>query len=300
MLARILEPELMDTAEDAHEYDAMDHSVVNAQFVTDLLEAISEWSLKRSAETPTILQVLDLGAGTAQIPIELLSRSDSIHVTAVDAAGQRLVTNLTREQIKDAPGAERAWPVSRQRERELAVYYAYPYYWAGPYRWGPTPYPMAGSAVDAPTEPPPHAERARDEPSLRSVREVLGYAITATDGDLGHVEDMLVDEASWAIRYLIVDPRSWWPGPHVIIPVDWIVGVSWSERAVRVDVTRDAVRNAPEYVAPDDAPPADDVGVGSYRSGVSRAYEERLYQHYGRPGYWARDPRFWLLMPPAA
>ena len=66
------------------------------------------------------------------------------------------------------------------------------------------------------------------------------------------------------------------------------------------DVTRDAVRNAPEYVAPDDAPPADDVGVGSYRSGVSRAYEERLYQHYGRPGYWARDPRFWLLMPPAA
>ncbi|HEX2475293.1 MAG TPA: hypothetical protein VHK01_11130, partial [Lacipirellulaceae bacterium] len=75
MLARILEPELMDTVEDAHEYDAMDHSIVNAQFVTDLLEAISAWRRKRPEETPTILQILDLGAGTAQIPIELVGRS---------------------------------------------------------------------------------------------------------------------------------------------------------------------------------------------------------------------------------
>src|SRR5688500_5842050 len=100
MLARILEPELIDTAEDAHEYDAMDHSVVNAQFVTDLMAAIAEWSLKRPAETPTILQILDLGAGTAQIPIELVRRTDNVHVTAVDAAENMLA--LARSNVSAA------------------------------------------------------------------------------------------------------------------------------------------------------------------------------------------------------
>lgn len=90
----------MDTAEDAHEYDAMDHSVVNALFVTDLLEALSEWSFKRPAETPTIIQVLDLGAGTAQIPIELARRSDSVHVTAIDAAENMLA--LARSNVSAA------------------------------------------------------------------------------------------------------------------------------------------------------------------------------------------------------
>jgi ubiquinone/menaquinone biosynthesis C-methylase UbiE len=100
MLTRILEPELMDTAEDAHEYDAMDHSVVNAQFVTDLMAAIAEWSLKRPEETPTILQILDLGAGTAQIPIELVRRTDNVHVTAVDAAENMLA--LARANVAAA------------------------------------------------------------------------------------------------------------------------------------------------------------------------------------------------------
>ena len=100
MLARVLEPELMDTAEDAHEYDAMDHSIVNAQFVTDLLEAIDNWSLNRQGERPTILQILDLGAGTAQIPIELAQRSNTVHITAVDAAENMLA--LARSNVAAA------------------------------------------------------------------------------------------------------------------------------------------------------------------------------------------------------
>ena len=51
MLPRILEPELMDTAEDAREYDAMDHAAVNAVFVNDLLAALSDWSLQRPVES---------------------------------------------------------------------------------------------------------------------------------------------------------------------------------------------------------------------------------------------------------
>src|SRR3954468_22400865 len=80
MLPRILEPEVMDSTEDAREYDAMDHSTVNTGFVNDLLAALTDWSLKRPVQTADasiapIVRVLDLGAGTAQIPIELARRA---------------------------------------------------------------------------------------------------------------------------------------------------------------------------------------------------------------------------------
>jgi len=83
MLPRILEPELMDTAEDAREYDTMDHAAVNECFVDDLLAALGP----RAADD---LKILDLGAGTALIPIELCRRAPNVRVVAVDAAEHML------------------------------------------------------------------------------------------------------------------------------------------------------------------------------------------------------------------
>jgi hypothetical protein len=107
----------------------------------------------------------------------------------------------------------------------------------------------------------------------------------ATDGELGHVEDFLADEQSWAIRYLIVDPRSWWPGDHVLVGTEWITGVSWDDSTVVLDVDRESVRSAPRW-DPGQAP--------------DRAYETRLHGHYRRRGYWDRRPESWTLRPPAA
>jgi ubiquinone/menaquinone biosynthesis C-methylase UbiE len=100
MLPRILEPELMDTAEDAREYDAMDHAAVNAQFVTDFLTAAKtmEWSIERSI-------VLDLGAGTGLIPIDLCRRAPNLRVIAVDAAQHMLA--LARKNVAAASLADR-------------------------------------------------------------------------------------------------------------------------------------------------------------------------------------------------
>jgi ubiquinone/menaquinone biosynthesis C-methylase UbiE len=94
MLKRVLEPELMDSADDAREYDAMDHSAVNSQFVTDLLATL----------TDSPRQILDLGAGTAQIPIELAHRAPHFHITAVDAASSMLAvarTNIVAANLTD-------------------------------------------------------------------------------------------------------------------------------------------------------------------------------------------------------
>lgn len=79
MLERVLEPEVMDSAEEAHDYDAMDHSHVNRAFVADLLRLCDDFRA-----------MLDVGTGTAQIPLELCTRHALVHVTAIDMAQQML------------------------------------------------------------------------------------------------------------------------------------------------------------------------------------------------------------------
>ena len=54
MLTRVLEPEVMDSDQDAREYDAMDHAAVNALFVTELLDAVENWSLKRPVQNGVV------------------------------------------------------------------------------------------------------------------------------------------------------------------------------------------------------------------------------------------------------
>jgi ubiquinone/menaquinone biosynthesis C-methylase UbiE len=110
MLPRILEPEVMDSLDEAVDYDAMDHSEVNRLFVDDFLAAVDRL---RVSVRP--VRAIDVGTGTAQIPIELCRRADFVRVTAVDLAshmlqiGQRnviragLETVIRLEQI-DAKG----------------------------------------------------------------------------------------------------------------------------------------------------------------------------------------------------
>lgn len=94
------------------------------------------------------------------------------------------------------------------------------------------------------------AESARhrnDDPHLRSCNAVAGYHLSATDGEVGHVAGYLVDEHTWAIRYLIVDTSNWWMGHEVLLAPGWITGVHWSGKTVAVDLSREAVKAAPVY-----------------------------------------------------
>src|SRR5260370_13662162 len=96
MLERVLEPEVMDSAEEAHDYDAMDHTTVNRVFVDDLLAV---WE-------PRDNPLLDVGTGTAQIPIELCRRTPAeVLVVAVDLAEHML--RVGRENVRRAGLDER-------------------------------------------------------------------------------------------------------------------------------------------------------------------------------------------------
>jgi hypothetical protein len=100
---------------------------------------------------------------------------------------------------------------------------------------------------------------------------VIGYYIQATDGDIGHVEDFLIDDRSWTIRYMVVDTRNWLPGKKVLVSPEWIERVDWDASKVHLNLARERIQNSPEY---DPSRP------------LERDYETRLYGHYGRRGYW--------------
>lgn len=161
---------------------------------------------------------------------------------------------LTRQQVRNSPDIDTAKPVSRQHETAFYDYYAYPYYWAGPYLWGYTDLPGRDAQPFEETEWEQEKRRMEQElknadPHLRSVREVTGYAIEATDRKLGHLNDMLFDDEDWSISMLVIDPRNWWPGKDVLVSPRHIERIDWLNKSVVVDLTRDEIKHSPKYDA---------------------------------------------------
>lgn len=197
-------------------------------------------------------------------------------VRMVDWSAGTVSLSITRGMVQSSPDIETHKPVSRQHEVEYLRYYGYPYYWGGSGLWGPGPYPVglaAANAADARARAEAELEeaRAKGDLHLRSSKEVIGYHLQATDGELGHVEDLLVEDDSWAIRYIVVDTSNWWFGKKVLVSPEWIRDVSWSHEKLNVDLTRQSVKGAPEY---DSA------------AHLDRQWEADYYAHYRRRPYW--------------
>jgi hypothetical protein len=187
-----------------------------------------------------------------------------------------LKVELTRRQVEASPEISVDEPVSRQMEEEMGAYYGWPYYWGGFGLWGYGAYPVypAGMVESQRAEARAAERREQGDPHLRSVGEVTGYAVQAEDGEIGRVSDFLVDEETWAIRYLALDTGGWWSGRKVLLPPQWIQSVRWDLRDVAAGLRRDTIRQAPAY-EPD--------------SPLTREYEARLHAYYRRPPYW-EDP----------
>ena len=174
--------------------------------------------------------------------------------------------NLTCVQVRSSPDIDTERPIYRQHEAELHEYYQWP--WRGGYggTFGTTPLPPSGDEEFVEQEA--SVSGRRDDPHLRSTRQVTGYHIHATDGEIGHVEDFIVDDENWAVRFLVVDTRNWLPGKKVLLSPQWIKRVEWADSSVHFDLTLESVKNSPEF---------------DPSKGVDRDYEAYLYDHYGRP-----------------
>jgi hypothetical protein len=182
----------------------------------------------------------------------------------VDWSTYRFHLALTVDKIKNSPGVDVDKPVSRQHEEDYFRYYGYPFYWGDSGLWGMGAYPGA-AGVGALEE---RSDRVSGDVHLRSVAEVRGYHIQGRDEEIGHVEDFIVDDATWQVRYLVVDTSHWWFGKRVLVSPHWASRVSWEERKVHVDLSRQAIKDSPEW---------------NPAAVISREYEIVLYDHYGRP-----------------
>ena len=196
-----------------------------------------------------------------------------ISIIRADWADRCLNVALTMDQVKNSPDIDTHKPVSRQHEAAYFGYYGYPYYWDGPNLWGPSFYPagMVSLMADSAEAVAESIHRESMDSHLRSTDAVLGYHMGALHGEIGHVGGFIVDDEAWAIRYIEVSTRNWWPGKTVLVSPAWIEKISWEETKVYAGLTREAIQSGPEY---DESQP------------ISRDYEDQLYLHYGRPPYW--------------
>ena len=168
-------------------------------------------------------------------------------------AAEEIRVALTREQVRTAPDTSEDPPVSRLMEEAHARHYRYPYYWAGPYLWGAAAVPLAALTPEEQRARPSEQreleemlEQRAHESHVRSGAQVVGYSLRAADGEIGHVEDFVVDEDSWAISGMVVDTRNWLPGKKVLVPPAAISAIDWESREVSVRLTRAQLEHAPE------------------------------------------------------
>jgi hypothetical protein len=214
----------------------------------------------------------------------LLSRQVLISPLAVDVPNWEkkvLPVSLTKDQVKNSPGIDTDKPVSRQHEASLSDYYGWPYYWSDPVFTalafaGPMGAMPSAAAVQADAErtlaldAEAAAGHSEYDPHLRSVNAIIGHHIEARDGGIGHVEDFLLEDRTWEIRYLVVNTGNWLPGKKVVIAPLWISDVSWKGSNVFIDLSRDAIKGSPPY---------------DPKQPVDADYADRLHDHYGRPRY---------------
>lgn len=212
----------------------------------------------------------------------------------VDEQSGVIGVNLTQEQVRSSPDVDSAKPVSRQQEEALHQHYGWAPHWvvpgAVPGLWAPAPTaalkpeafddqggpPAAGPRPEVSEnlqpEVPPDSSEAQGDPHLRSSEELSRYWVhTAEDGIAGSVEDMVIDDKGWRIRYLVIDARQWLFGKSVLLAPEWIDRISFESKELFVHLPRSVIRDAPEY---------------NPSAHISRSYEQRLHDHYGRKTYW--------------
>lgn len=185
-----------------------------------------------------------------------------------DVDAKKVAVDLTREQVKNGPALDGDDPVSRRLEADLYKHYGREPYWSlSDFIVGAAATlfaaPFAPSGEDKPPSAPDSSVATF---ALRSSRDMVAHRIHASDGDIGHVADLIVDDTDWGVRYLEIDTTGWWDGKKVVVPPLNVARIDGRDRVVHMAVDRARVRNSPPY----------DPSMT-----IDGAYEEKVLTYYG-------------------
>jgi hypothetical protein len=156
---------------------------------------------------------------------------------------------LTKEQVWNSPEIDEGVSLSRACETNVLAYYGYPDYWGAASIWGDYDSPMAlaaGAAAESKSAPPVSTGIDPEARHLRSIKKSTGYHLHARNGEIGHVDDFLIGEQSWRIRYLLVDTSNWIGGRSVIVSSETVEGIDPGRGQLYVAADRDGIAKAPE------------------------------------------------------
>ena len=194
-------------------------------------------------------------------------------IGSADHQRRRLPVKITKAQIEASPDIQQDQPVTLQMQSELHSYYGLDPLWGGTgfYGAGLDGFALPRMGLDEAVGSDRLQFGSSDgDPHLRSVAAVTGYHVQAMDGSVGHVEDFMLDDATWTIRYLVIDTRNWWPGAHVLISPYAVMSVDWAVSQVRLNLSREQVRGSPPWNPAEVA---------------EQVYERQLHRYYDWPGY---------------
>jgi hypothetical protein len=148
------------------------------------------------------------------------------HFTHVDWTEAKVEVDLTQEEVEASPDITTHTPISRQ------------------HFIGKVFTPVSHEFEDRAEETLTVKHTNSEDEFLCSVKDTEGMHIEATDGEIGHVLDFMVNEETWDIVWMVVGTRNWWPGKQVMIPPERIKRVSWPERKVYLEMTREEVQHS--------------------------------------------------------
>lgn len=189
-----------------------------------------------------------------------------IAVKSIDVDEGTMTVGLTRQQIEEAPSIAEDQPVSRQYESSYYTHYGWAPYWNGPMLWGYWGAPGVVSAEpprnDIEAELEARAESLQDE-NLHSFKAVNGYAIEATDGKMGDIEDMIIDDETWKLHYIVVDTSKLLPSKDVLVPLESVKSILYNGSTVTVDMTKEALKNQPVFTSVEELSRLQDRGAAN-------------------------------------
>ncbi|HKL11973.1 MAG TPA: PRC-barrel domain-containing protein [Halanaerobiales bacterium] len=223
-----------------------------------------------------VTRYLAVDTGNWLVERDVLISPESID--NIDYGNGNIKLNIPTEKIENSPPVIKEEPLLRTKEKDLADYFSWPYYWNGtgsskPGVSGMVPNNLIREITikENMNKKSPNSNKDEVKAGLRSVNKMINYDIHAVDGRIGHVEKFILDDDNWLVRYIVVETKNFLPGKKVVLAPEWITDIDWVREEVAFNLKKEEIKNAPEY---DPVIP------------VSELYEKKLYEHYDKEKYW--------------
>lgn len=193
-----------------------------------------------------------------------------------DWISKQFPVNLTAQEIKDSPDIKTDRPISEMDLDRLHNYYRWPKYWT-PLNTGVST-PVKSKRIDPERLTNTirlsiQKQRQLNGPKLRSVDEIIGYRVKAKDGIAGNVDDVIIDDRTWKLHYVVVNTGSIFNHKKVLLASDWINMFKHQKSELQVDMPVKIIEDSPEF---------------DPNTPMTHRNEEVYYDFHGKPYYWVK------------